>query len=323
MPNEQFFKVIRQYMDPKQPDSFNFLTHINKLSTALQQINHSKIGSYLYENFIFWLSCYFQEAKTPQYLQSYFSSETENSLNFICNNFINYCFSHKIKLDPEKTLQSFSIHNQLSDNAVKRELLKITKKTHINLLGFGLDDGIYEKELANFLVLHKICNKITIYGMDPYAKKGSGIHYITPEQLSMDLIKFDIIIARWSLHHVKLENRWSSLSDCISQCNGDASIIFIEHGFLQNSYFTAEKKLYKLLNALFDIIANIGLRSSYFTQTAPQFRNNFFIHYLEMSDFSSILKNSSQNISHQNIYDVGPNFPNQTICYFRTDKISK
>lgn len=321
MLNEQFFKVIRQYMDPKLPDSFNFLTNINKLGTALQQINHSKIGNYLYEKFIFWLSCYFQEIKTQEYLQSYFS--LENSLNFICNNFINYCFNHKIKLDPEKTLHSFSIHNQLSDKAVKKELLTITKKPHINLLGFGLDDGSYEKELANFLALHKVCNTVTIYGMDPYAIKSNDIQYITPEQLGMDSLKFDVIIARWSLHHVKLENRWSTLSDCISQCNGNASIIFIEHGFLQNSHFTAEKKLYKLLNALFDTIANIGLRPSYFTQTAPQLGNNFFIHYLEMSDFSSILKNSSQNISYQNIYDVGPNFPNQTICYFRTDKISK
>ena len=318
MLNEQFFKVIRQYMDPKQPDSLNFLTNINKLGPALQQINNSKIGNYIYENFIFWLSCYFQEAKTPQYLQSYFSSETENCLNFICNNFIDYCFNHKIKLDPEKTLQSFSIHNQLSDNAVKKELLKITNKSHINLLGFGLDDGIYEKELANFLVLHKVCNTVTIYGMDPYAIKSNEIQYIIPEQLSMDSLKFDVIIARWSLHHVKLTKRWSDLSDCISQCNGDASIIFIEHGFLQNSHFTAEKKLYKLLNALFDIIANIGLRPTYFTDTAPSFGEHFFIHYLEANDFISICKNSSQLIISQNIYDVGPSFPNQTICCFRT-----
>jgi|GEM_PF-3235697 hypothetical protein len=314
--NEQFFKVIRQYMDPNQPYPFNFLTNINKLDAALQQINHSKIGNYLYEKFIFWLSHYFQEIKTQEYLQSYFS--LENSLNFICIHFINYCFDHKIKLDPEKTLQSFSIHNQLSDKAVKKELLKITKKSHINLLGFGLDDGIYEKELANFLVLHKVCNTITIYGMDPYAIKSNEIQYITPEQLSVDSLKFDVIIARWSLHHVKLSKRWSDLSACISHSNSDASIIFIEHGFLQNSQFTAEKKLYKLLNALFDIIANIGLRPTYFTNTAPSFGEHFFIHYLEMNDFSSILKNSSANISYQNIYDVGPNFPNQTICCFRT-----
>lgn len=316
---KQFFKVIRQYIDPKQPYPFSFLTDISKLNAALQQINHSKIGNYLYEKFIFWLSYYLKEIKTQQYLQSYFSSE--KNLNFICNNFIDYCFNHKIKLDPKKTLQSFNIHNQLSDNAVKKELLKITSRSQVNLLGFGLDDGIYEKKLANFLVLNKICNEVTIYGMDPYAKKGSDIHYITPKQLNIDFVKFDIIIARWSLHHVKLKNRWSDLSNCIKQCNPDASIIFIEHGFLQSSYCNAEKKLYELLNALFDIIANIGLRPSYFTQTAPQFGKHFFIHYLELSDFSSMLKNSSQNINYQNIYDIGPSFPNQTIFCLRTAKI--
>ncbi len=318
MLNDKFFKVIRQYMDPKQSNPFNLLTNINKLQTALQEVNHSKIGNYLYENFIFWLSRYLQEIKTQSYLRYYFSSE--KNLNFIGNNFIDYCFSNKIKLDPQKTLKSFKIHNQLSDNAVKKELLKLTSKLHINLLGFGLDEGIYEKELANFLVLHNVCNKVTIYGMDPYAKKGCGIQYISPEQLNRGSVKFDVIIARWSLHHIKLENRWSDLSDCISRCNPDASIICIEHGFLQNMHFPAEKKLYELLNALFDIIANIGLRPTYFIKTAPSFGEHFFIHYLEPNDFISICKNSSEYIISRNIYDVGPNFPNQTICCFRTAK---
>jgi hypothetical protein len=319
MLNEQFFKVIRQYIDKKQLDPSNFLTNLNKLEAVLQQINHSKIGNYLYEKFILWLNRYLQEIKTQQYLRYYFSSE--KNLNFICNNFIDYCFIHKIKLDPKKTLQSFKDHNQLSDNAVKNELLKITSKRYINLLGFGLDDGIYEKELANFLVLHNVCNKVTIYGMDPYAIKSNDIQYLTPTQLSMDSLKFDIIIARWSLHHVKLDNRWSDLSHCISRCNSDASIIFIEHGFLHNTHFPAEKKLYELLNALFDIIANIGLRPTYFTETAPSFGEHFFIHYLEPNDFISIFKNYSAHIISRNIYDVGPNFPNQTICCFRTAKV--
>lgn len=319
MLNEQFFKVIRQYMDPEQPDIFSFLTNINRVKAALQQINHSKISNYLYEKFIFWLSRYLQEIKIHPCLRYYFSSD--KTLTFICNNFIDYCFSHKIKLDPKKTLQSFKAHNQLSDNAVKKELLKITSKLHINLLGFGLDDGIYEKELANFLVLHKVCNKVTIYGMDPYAKKGSDIQYITTEQLRKDSLKFDVIIARWSLHHVKLDNRWSDLSECINRCNPDASIIFIEHGFLQNRHLPAEKKLYELLNALFDIIANIGLRPTYFTETAPFLGEHFFIHYLEPNDFISICKNSSRRVISQNIYDVGPSFPNQTICCFRTAKV--
>lgn len=318
MLNEKFFKVIRQYMDPKQPNPFNFLTNINKLQAALQQINHSKIGNYLYENFIFWLSRYLQEKNPQQYLRYYFSSE--KNLNFIGNNFINYCFNNKIKLDPQKTLKSFEIHNELSDNAIKKELLKLTSKLHINLLGFGLDDGIYEKELANFLVLHNIGNKVTIYGMDPYAKKGCDIQYISPEQLNRSSIKFDVIIARWSLHHVKLDNRWSDLSDCINRCNPDASIICIEHGFLQNIHFPAEKKLYELLNALFDIIANIGLRPAYFTETAPFFGEHFFIQYLEPKDFISICENSSAYIISRNIYEVGPSFPNQTICCFHTAK---
>jgi len=55
------FKVIRQYLDPEHLDIFSFLTHINKVKAALWQMNHSKIGNYLYGKFIFWLSRYFKK----------------------------------------------------------------------------------------------------------------------------------------------------------------------------------------------------------------------------------------------------------------------
>lgn len=319
MLNNQFFEILRYYIHANQSNPYlNFLTHIDVLKSALNKINCHKIDSYLYNHFIFWLSRYMQETKTQQKLQLYFTSEV--NLNFMCTNFIDYCFRHHIKMDSIKTHLSFKVHNQLSDHAVKKELSTLACKQRINLLGFGLDDGVYEKELANFLILKTICNEVTVYGIDPYARKGSDILYLTPNQLSTCAIKFDIIIARWSLHHVSLENRWSTLSACIHLCNPDALIIFIEHGFLQKKCFPAEKKLYELLNAFFDIIANIGLRPNYFTQTAPYFGEHFFIHYLEPKDLRAIFKNFSSRIASQNTYDVGPRFPNQTIFCLRTIK---
>ena len=157
-------------------------------------------------------------------------------------------FKNKIILDAKKTLQSFAAHNQLSDDSVKKELMSMSMKSNINLLGFGLDEGSYEKELAQYLTRQGV-SKVTLYGMDPYAKKSTGIYYLTPYQLSAEpTLRFDLIIARWSLHHVTLQNRWVDLNLCIRSCNPDARIIFIEHGFLKESVTPLEKKIYTLYN---------------------------------------------------------------------------
>ena len=310
MPKD-FFKVIEQYIQPESPATIiYFLSDAYALKSAFQQLNDTIIDTYLYPIFIYWLSRFVKNK--PDYLKNYFT-EQEN-LEFICAKFINFCFSHKIDLNAEKTLAGFSQHNQLSDNAIREEVKKIPIRKNINLLGFGLDEGEYEKGLAKFLIKEGFSN-INLYGVDPYAKKGADIHYLTHEQLiALKTLKFDIIIARWSLHHVALKNpRWSNLLDCMNRCNPNARILFIEHGFLNQKITPIRKKLYELLNAIFDIIANIGLRPSYFTQTAPNFGANFFIRYLDFDDYTHIINNLSCGIHSKSIYEVGPSFPNQTI----------
>ncbi|MDQ8040060.1 MAG: methyltransferase domain-containing protein [Rickettsiella sp.] len=311
--SKDFFTVIERYIQPELPTTIvHILSSADVLKTVFQEINDTFIDSYLYPIFIYWLSRFVKN--NPTYLKNYFTG-LEN-LEFICKKFINFCFVHKVELNAEKTLESFKKHNQLSDNAVREEVKKMPTRENVHLLGFGLDDGAYEKELAKFLIKEGFSN-IKIYGVDPYAKKGTNIHYVTPVQLiESKNLKFDIIIARWSLHHVALKNRWSDLLDCMNQCNPNACIVFIEHGFLYQKITPIRKKLYQLLNAIFDIIANIGLRPSYFTQTAPNFGANFFIRYLDFKDYTHIINNLSCSIHLKKIYEIGPSFPNQTIFSF-------
>ncbi len=307
----QFFDALKEH---KKAESVSpVLFNETVLKKLLKSINPHAEGNYLQDHFIHWLSTY--AIQSWDSLQSYFSGQ--QGLTFICKNFIHFCFKNDISMDAHKTLQSFNYHNQLSDKALKQELIKITPKDSINILGFGLDEGHYEKTLAQFLIGEGITKAVNIFGFDPYALKMPEISYLTPEQLkAKNLPLFDVVVARWALHHVELQHRWGDFINCINRCNPDAMVLIVEHGFLNEKYSNLDKRLYYLFNATFDIIANIGLRRHSFTNTAPDFGSNFFIHYLEPEDFSMVKRGISLQLT-QNIFDIGPGFPNQTICCMR------
>lgn len=310
-PTTRFFDVINKYKKEAIYLSFmDTISNENKLKKVLYDINYYPEGNYLQDHFIYWLSAYANQSR--DFLQGYFSGFYD--LTLLCKNFINFCFKNSIFLDENKTLQSFNYHNELSDTALKQKLLKIIPKERINILGFGLDEGYYEKNLSKFLINHGIAKTVNIYGFDPYALKTPNIEYLMPNQIDSDTTpKFDVVIARWVLHHVALQHRWKDLINCINHCNSGAMVLIVEHGFLKKSPSFADKKLYYLLNATFDIIANIGLRPRYFTSTAPDLGANFFIRYLEPEDFNAIKNSVSLQIT-QDIFEIGPSFPNQTIC---------
>lgn len=279
------------------------------LSEIFYSLDAALKTNYLYEHFIGFLTKYVAESKTT--VRNYFSGEID--LVIICKDFINFCFKNNVSLDFSKTLISFNKHDKLSDKAVKKELIKMNPRRHFNLFGFGLDEGIYEKELAKFLINKNIAKTVEIYGFDPYAKKNHVINYLTSEQLSLDVTpKFDLIISRWALHHVEFKYRWKDFANSIIHANRDALVLAVEHGFIDKNHSALNKKVYYLMNATFDILANIGLRPHYFTSTAPNIGSNFFINYLDAKDFIDI-NNSTRRQTIQNIYDVGPIFPNQTI----------
>jgi len=238
----------------------------------------------------------------------------------LSGDFIRFCFSKNIFLDQNETLQSFSNHNLLSHEACKKELDSISKKNEINILGFGLDEGTYEKEIRQYLLSNNITERVNLYGFDPYAKKNPEIDYLTQGQIENgEAPLFDLITVRWVLHHVALQERWGDFINCINRCGPGGVVLVVEHGFLKkpSCFSKKEKKFYNLLNATFDIVANIGLRPYYFTSTYPNIGENFFIYYLEPEDFSAINQKLSIH-TEQIIYDVGPSFPNQTIYCMHT-----
>lgn len=312
-PVGRFFNIVNKNIKRENPDSvLCFLRNESLLKSSLIEADSYIKDNYIHSHFVSFLSAY--SNANSELLLGYFKGT--HSFEEVCRDFIKFCFSKDISLNEKETLHSFAYHNQLSDSAVKSEVSKLTPKSHINLLGFGLDEGTYEKSIAEYIIQNGIAKTVTVYGFDPYANKKADIIYLNKDQLTdINTPKFDLITARWVLHHVVSQDRWDDLIHCVNNCTTDARILIVEHGFLKTKNSNQDRKLSDLLNATFDIIANIGLRPRYFTDSLPDLGANFFIQYLLRSDFEKIKK--GLKLSEEKIYDVGPSFPNQTICSMR------
>ena len=305
-----FHKKIREACDNYSPIGvFALLKDGNRLKSVLDEINQGVIGNYLHNHFISGLNAYAHQ--NFSFCTGFLEGDVP--LEAICRSFIQFCSANKMYLDPAKTLDSFERHNQLSDEAVKYELKKITPKpkVELNLLGFGLDTGYYEQELARYLVTSHKAEKVNIFGFDPYANPNRAIRYLSVDELNSGQWTFDLIVARWVLHHVAMNYRWDDFVNCINRCNPGAEVLIVEHGFLAEASLF-DRRVSALFNAVFDIVANIGLRPDYFFKGSA-LGEKFFIHYLEPKDFSKIASHVSVKVG-LNIYDVGPVFPNQSIC---------
>ncbi len=310
--NPQFLYRLRNTFSEVDCDDqvIQWLGDHKKLVKFFYENSEFQETHYLYDQFLFWMSRYAQQ-KTPA-LHQYFRDE--KPLNTICAEFIQFAFANNIFLDSRRTLESFNTHNQLSDRAIKGALDLLPKKSTIRLLGFGLDEGTYEMEIAQYLYQTSKAENVELFGFDPYARKNPSVEYLSLEDVRNIAIPFDIVIARWVLHHVNLKSRWEEFISCLDRCNPDAKVLVLEHGFLQQGRLTTlDSRLYCFVTGIFDVVANIGLRPTYFTNTAPAIGKDFYIEYLTPKDLRMIQHSLSQP-KQWHIDEVGPTFPNQTLC---------
>ena len=221
-------------------------------------------------------------------------------------------------LDSSRTLASFKQHNKLSDTAVKQELQVFSPRTAVNILGFGCDEGAYELALGQHLVDRGLAKEVKVYGYDPYATRSKDITYLTPQQLrDSHAPSFDLIIARWVLHHVYQGDRWDDFLCCLNKAQTDALALIVEHGFLDGNYSVEDKQLYELFNALFDVVANIGLRPQYFFTKDNRVKDDFYVKYLEKGEFDFFTNHNKRLVTPPKVYEVGPRFPSQTLCVMK------
>jgi hypothetical protein len=199
-----------------------------------------------------------------------------------------------------------------SDFITKEILMKKEFDKDSSIFGFGLGDGAYEVEIANFLIQQGLTGSTLIYGYDPYGIPNQSISMLDEAALLRGSLNFDLIIARWVLHHVPTLQRWDIFASALGQLKKGGIAVVVEHGFVDESNPVQNRKLYRLLNAIADLIANVGIRPEWFSLTAPIFGKNYFLNFLTTKDLTSIARATKKKLK-ISISNTGPIFPWQSI----------
>ncbi|HVY53708.1 MAG TPA: hypothetical protein VHA13_04240, partial [Gammaproteobacteria bacterium] len=168
----------------------------------------------------------------------------------------------------------------------------LTPKNKLNILGFGGDTGLYEKNVANYLIENKYCKEANIFIIDPFNKQISeGICNLNESILKGEQnINFDLIFCRFVLHHVEPCARWSSFCHLANKLDKCGLLLMLEEGDFSQEVYSLQQMFYQFSLMTIDLIINMGLRSEWFYSSYPAIGENFYLNYLTYSDLSSIEK---------------------------------
>lgn len=201
--------------------------------------------------------------------------------------------------------------------AVKSMLSGRRFPDEVNLFGFGLGDGSWERKLGEFLVHRGEAGDVSLLGYDPFAVRSPGIKYLDPKRIGGRRSPgFDLVLARWALHHVFPEQRWDMFARILSQLNPGGIALVVEHGFMERPAMPRHEHLYRLLNAVLDVIANLGFRPEWFAATKPEFGRDFYVDFLRAQDIDAIRSKCSRPLD-VDVVSAGPNFPWHSIIAFK------
>ncbi|MFC1521908.1 hypothetical protein ACFL6Y_05820 [Elusimicrobiota bacterium] len=204
-----------------------------------------------------------------------------------------------------------------TDSTVKSILRDHSFSREINMFGFGLGDAYYEKEIQDYLIKRKIAKKVALYGYDPFAKGIKNVKLLSADNLlKPPSASFDLILARWSLHHVPAKKRWKLFEAALSHLKPKSIAIIIEHGFVDTRARHVDVALYRLLNGILDTVGNIGIWPNWFASTKPDYGRNFFVDFLCDKDIRAIQENCKVRLSRK-IINIGPVFPWQSIIILK------
>ncbi len=242
------------------------------------------------------------------------------SLNDVSQTFLSYLIEKNISLDVEILYQCLTDYADDVDRVVKNIIQGRSYQQALNMLGFGLCEGHYEIELANFSLDINIADEILLYGYDPstsYAMP-SRIQCLTKNDLkNLDHSEssFDLMLARWVLHHTDPTDRWEDIIVALNACKNGADIIIVEESWLPsiNESNVSNYRFKELLLGFFDIIVNIALHMSWmFNKECP----NFYLQYLRQEDFEQIESKINRPFQ-KKIYSLDYSLLSQHIIHYK------
>ncbi|MFH1769284.1 MAG: hypothetical protein ABH833_01305 [Parcubacteria group bacterium] len=256
--------------------------NISDLNNFLYKLGILRNNNYLSETFSKILISFIDNKY--DYVCDYLRAKISNTQ--ICREFISYLDDSNKTYSYDKISKSLDYVGSNIDLAIKKFISKPFHSNIVNLFGYGLADGHYEETIAAYLVSYKYCDQVCIYGYDPYYHSNE-IRYINikPEDISNDnLPKFDIIITRWTLHHVNGNERWDAFLKFINHIKPNGHILIIEECLDSQEGLNNNRKTYELIQALEDAFVNYIMLPGWCCSSA------YHIEYLKEYDFAAIEK---------------------------------
>lgn len=169
------------------------------------------------------------------------------------------------------------------DRVIKERVAARSWPAHINVFAYGIGDGHYEDTIRAWLVESRICERVSLYGYDPYAQvDGKNITLVELDALPT-LPEQHILLARWVLHHVPDEERWDPITRILS-CMAPRGVgFFAEEGvFTAATLMSATQRAYTLLFAMLDMLINTSVLGHWFEE------GDYFLDYLTQEDLATI-----------------------------------
>lgn len=155
------------------------------------------------------------------------------------------------------------------------------------LCGYGLGDGAYEQQLAERFEARG--TTIKLFGYDPTNPRFDTARIKPCSLTTLNRAggpRFDVILARWVLHHVSPEQRWDAFAACVHRCQPGGSLLIVEEG-----PFSAEKNLttraYELLPCGADVLVNSVVYPDWLGAGDPP-GEDFYLAYLIPADIDAL-----------------------------------
>ena len=294
MPLHEIYEELEAQLNEAFPHSFRQEDALQSLAhpLALRQLfdNNAEIfptESYLRDAIIDVVSSFTSQRRS--FIEQYLCGSV--TLNALCLEVIQHIANEKMSFDSNLALRALAPVDTALDDAIKAVLEPEASLRKLSLCGFGLGDGQYELQLSRHLTTRGLVSQVDLYGFDPHPRFDfSQISPLSSEDLSHSGgPAFDIILARWVLHHIRTEKRWEDFISCVNRSHHDAKIVVLEEGaFAPRRRKTRQLLLYEFLAGCADVVVNTILCPSWIFPVGQKPGDQFYLEYLTRDDIAAL-----------------------------------
>jgi SAM-dependent methyltransferase len=228
--------------------------------------------------------------------------------------FLTFLAMADTNLKPEPLLASLGFYEREAYTLLMEELGDHRPRDLVRFLGFGLAQGEYEREIAANLVERGVAGEVQLYGFDPYIDfSGTEIKLWTPSEVGT--LSFDLILARWVLHHLEPAARWSSFLAAARCLAPGGWLVLQEEGDFRNvDEWNLADRLLELLLSSVDVLNTLTFVGEWHQQTSGD-APAYYLKHLSYDDIEAIEAGFGFAFERR-VLETGPGVFGQTLLVY-------